>query len=99
MSKNKPKGIMLNWNQCQESCSYIVYSQWEYDILHMFGIKNPHRNIVLLLVLLPGFQKGRGTRKNLKNGQNFTPFWVSKMFSHSIHFRWLPGGADVINYQ
>jgi hypothetical protein len=21
------------------------------------------------------------TRKNLKNGQNFTPFWVNKMFS------------------
>jgi hypothetical protein len=30
-----------------------------------------------------GKKKGnlRRTRKNLKNGQKFTPFWVSKMFS------------------
>jgi hypothetical protein len=25
-----------------------------------------------------------GKRKNLKNGQNFTPFWVNKMFSHKF---------------
>jgi ribosomal protein L3 len=24
----------------------------------------------------------RHTRKNLKNGQNFTPFWVNKMLSY-----------------
>jgi hypothetical protein len=24
------------------------------------------------------------TSKNLKNGQNFTPFWVNKMFSHTF---------------
>jgi hypothetical protein len=23
-------------------------------------------------------------RKNLKNGLNFTPFWVNKMFSHKF---------------
>jgi hypothetical protein len=30
------------------------------------------------------YKKGnlRRTRKNLKNGQNYTTFWVNKMFSH-----------------
>jgi hypothetical protein len=43
----------------------------------------------------------RRTRKNLKNGQNFTPFWVNKMFSSisfntfKRHFRWLPDGASI----
>jgi hypothetical protein len=47
----------------------------------------------MIIVLLPGFQKGRDIKasqgkgqgavlaKNLKNGQNFTPFRVNKMFS------------------
>jgi hypothetical protein len=43
----------------------------------------------------------RRTRKNLKNGQNFTPFRVNKMLSHKFlhilrHFRWLPDGAGII---
>jgi hypothetical protein len=45
----------------------------------------------------------RWTRKNLTNGQNFTTFRVNKMFSHKLthlrHFRWLPDGAGIINYQ
>jgi hypothetical protein len=49
-----------------------------------------------VVVLLPGFQKGREQfwerkkgnlrrkRKNLKKGQNFTTFMVNKMFSHKF---------------
>jgi hypothetical protein len=58
-----------------------------------------------ILVLLPGFQRGSDireqfwskngnfhrTRKNLKKGQNFTPFRINKMFSLKFlrHFRCL----------
>jgi hypothetical protein len=36
-----------------------------------------------------------------ENGQNFATFRVNKMFSqtHLRHFRWLPDGAGIINYQ
>jgi hypothetical protein len=42
-------------------------------------------------------------RRTRKNGQNFTPFRVNKMFSHKFylthlrHSRWLPDGAGIIN--
>jgi hypothetical protein len=38
----------------------------------------------------------RRTRKNLKNGQNFTPFRVNKFLTYLRHFRWLPNGAGII---
>jgi hypothetical protein len=36
------------------------------------------------------------TRKNLKNGQNFSPFTRVNNITHLRHFRWLPDGAGII---
>jgi hypothetical protein len=42
-------------------------------------------------------------KEKLEKWTEFTTFRVNKMFSHKFshlrHFRWLPDGAGIINYQ
>jgi hypothetical protein len=66
-------------------------------------------------MLLPGFQKGRGiSRLRKRAGSSFgqkraicivqgkidrISLLLGSIKTHSRHFRWLPDGAGIINYQ